>query len=314
MTGVRSSSATTDRTGRAQALQELVRPSFGPAGARDYRLAVGMGRGKVPWRLPASSRMWSSTSTAKLRTTAGSSRTKARSSSPVRSRRQGARIDVADDPRLRRFRPRRSRRRRLAWAGRPALGGPGQRLARAREPRPPPGARRAARRVARRSGGNIRPLRRERHGRDSDNRPDEGLRRGARALRPRPRGPRGARSSASSARTAPGKSTTMRLLLDLIKPTSGSATLLGLDSRGDSLEIRRRVGFLPGDLALYPKLTGVGDARLPRPSCAAASTGACATSWPSASTPSSTARCASSRRATARSSGSSRRSCTSRSC
>ncbi|MGA2010048.1 MAG: ABC transporter ATP-binding protein [Solirubrobacteraceae bacterium] len=53
-----------------------------------------------------------------------------------------------------------------------------------------------------------------------------------------------------------GKSTTMRLLLDLIRPTSGSAQLLGLDSVRDSLEIRRRVGFLPGDLALYPKLTG----------------------------------------------------------
>jgi ABC-2 type transport system ATP-binding protein len=53
-----------------------------------------------------------------------------------------------------------------------------------------------------------------------------------------------------------GKSTTMRLLLDLIKPTSGSATLLGLDSRADSLEIRRRVGFLPGELALYPTLSG----------------------------------------------------------
>ena len=53
-----------------------------------------------------------------------------------------------------------------------------------------------------------------------------------------------------------GKSTTMRLLLDLIKPTSGSARVLGLDTVGQSLEIRRRVGFLPGDLALYPKLTG----------------------------------------------------------
>jgi ABC-2 type transport system ATP-binding protein len=53
-----------------------------------------------------------------------------------------------------------------------------------------------------------------------------------------------------------GKSTTMRLLLDLIRPTSGSARVLGLDTVKDSLEIRRRVGFLPGDLALYPKLTG----------------------------------------------------------
>ncbi len=53
-----------------------------------------------------------------------------------------------------------------------------------------------------------------------------------------------------------GKSTTMRLLLDLIKPTSGSAQVLGLDSGTDSLTIRRRVGFLPGDLALYPKLSG----------------------------------------------------------
>ncbi len=53
-----------------------------------------------------------------------------------------------------------------------------------------------------------------------------------------------------------GKSTTMRLLLDLIRPTSGSARVLGLDTRTKSLEIRRRVGFLPGDLALHPKLTG----------------------------------------------------------
>jgi ABC-2 type transport system ATP-binding protein len=53
-----------------------------------------------------------------------------------------------------------------------------------------------------------------------------------------------------------GKSTTMRLLLDLIRPTSGSARILGLDTRKESVKIHRRVGFLPGDLALYPKLTG----------------------------------------------------------
>jgi ABC-2 type transport system ATP-binding protein len=53
-----------------------------------------------------------------------------------------------------------------------------------------------------------------------------------------------------------GKSTTMRLLLDLIRPSAGSASILGLDTCTDSREIRRRIGFLPGDLALYPKLTG----------------------------------------------------------
>jgi ABC-2 type transport system ATP-binding protein len=53
-----------------------------------------------------------------------------------------------------------------------------------------------------------------------------------------------------------GKSTTMRLLLDLIRPTAGSASMLGLDTHADSLEIRRRVGFLPGDFMLYPRLTG----------------------------------------------------------
>jgi ABC-2 type transport system ATP-binding protein len=53
-----------------------------------------------------------------------------------------------------------------------------------------------------------------------------------------------------------GKSTTLRLLLDLISPTAGSAQVLGLDTVNESLALRRRVGFLPGDLALYPKLTG----------------------------------------------------------
>ena len=48
----------------------------------------------------------------------------------------------------------------------------------------------------------------------------------------------------------------MRLLLDLIRPTAGSASMLGLDVHRDSLELRRRVGYLPGDLAMYPKLTG----------------------------------------------------------
>lgn len=53
-----------------------------------------------------------------------------------------------------------------------------------------------------------------------------------------------------------GKSTTIRTLLDLIRPTSGKATILGFDSHLDSIEVRKRVGYLPGDLALYEKLTG----------------------------------------------------------
>ncbi|MFW2512400.1 ABC transporter ATP-binding protein [Demequina sp. SO4-13] len=53
-----------------------------------------------------------------------------------------------------------------------------------------------------------------------------------------------------------GKSTTIRALLDLIRPTSGECRVLGLDSRRDAVEIHRRIGFLPSDLALWPGLTG----------------------------------------------------------
>ena len=53
-----------------------------------------------------------------------------------------------------------------------------------------------------------------------------------------------------------GKSTTMRTLLDQIRATSGTARILGMDIREDSVQIRRQLGYLPGDLALYPKLTG----------------------------------------------------------
>jgi ABC-2 type transport system ATP-binding protein len=53
-----------------------------------------------------------------------------------------------------------------------------------------------------------------------------------------------------------GKTTTIRILLDLIRPTSGAAQLFGRDSRSDGLAIRRRVGYLPGELQLYENLTG----------------------------------------------------------
>ena len=53
-----------------------------------------------------------------------------------------------------------------------------------------------------------------------------------------------------------GKTTTIRLLLDLIRPTRGSGAVFGLDIGKDSLAIRRRVGYLPGELAVYPSMTG----------------------------------------------------------
>lgn len=53
-----------------------------------------------------------------------------------------------------------------------------------------------------------------------------------------------------------GKTTTIRLLLDLIRPSSGSARIFGLDTRADSVEIHRRIGFLPGELSLWEGRTG----------------------------------------------------------
>jgi beta-exotoxin I transport system ATP-binding protein len=52
-----------------------------------------------------------------------------------------------------------------------------------------------------------------------------------------------------------GKTTTIRLLLDLIRPDDGRISIFGLDVRRDSVAIRRRIGYLPGDLALYDSLT-----------------------------------------------------------
>lgn len=53
-----------------------------------------------------------------------------------------------------------------------------------------------------------------------------------------------------------GKTTTIRILLDFIHPSRGRATILGLDTHQKSCEIRGRIGYLPGELALYDKLTG----------------------------------------------------------
>jgi ABC-2 type transport system ATP-binding protein len=53
-----------------------------------------------------------------------------------------------------------------------------------------------------------------------------------------------------------GKSTCIRLLLGFLHPTRGSARVLGLATATASVEIRRRVGYLPGGIALYDGLTG----------------------------------------------------------
>lgn len=53
-----------------------------------------------------------------------------------------------------------------------------------------------------------------------------------------------------------GKTTMIRTILDEIRPTSGRASILGLDTHKRSVEIRRYIGYVPGDLSLYPNLTG----------------------------------------------------------
>ena len=53
-----------------------------------------------------------------------------------------------------------------------------------------------------------------------------------------------------------GKTTTMRLLLDIIRPTSGEVRVLGRDPRTGGKELRREIGFLPGELRLEGRVTG----------------------------------------------------------
>ncbi len=53
-----------------------------------------------------------------------------------------------------------------------------------------------------------------------------------------------------------GKSTTINLMVDLIRPSSGKISIFGLDSVGDSLQIRRKIGYLTDDMALDKGLTG----------------------------------------------------------
>jgi ABC-2 type transport system ATP-binding protein len=53
-----------------------------------------------------------------------------------------------------------------------------------------------------------------------------------------------------------GKTTTIRLIMGLLRPSGGRAEVFGLDAWKDSVAVKERVGYLPGDAALYDKMTG----------------------------------------------------------
>jgi ABC-2 type transport system ATP-binding protein len=53
-----------------------------------------------------------------------------------------------------------------------------------------------------------------------------------------------------------GKTTTIRTLLDLIRPTGGRAFVFGIETTVDPVAIHRRTGYIPGEFALYDRLTG----------------------------------------------------------
>ncbi|MEF9883840.1 ABC transporter ATP-binding protein [Streptomyces sp. P9-A4] len=53
-----------------------------------------------------------------------------------------------------------------------------------------------------------------------------------------------------------GKSTTIRVLLGLLRPDSGTTTLLGKDPWQDAVELHRRIAYVPGDVTLWRNLSG----------------------------------------------------------
>ncbi len=53
-----------------------------------------------------------------------------------------------------------------------------------------------------------------------------------------------------------GKTTTIRTLLDLIRPTAGRAFVFDIETTVDPIAIHRRIGYVPGEFALYDRLTG----------------------------------------------------------
>jgi ABC-2 type transport system ATP-binding protein len=53
-----------------------------------------------------------------------------------------------------------------------------------------------------------------------------------------------------------GKTTTIRLLMGLMHPSSGRASVFGMDAWKESVGVKKKIGYLPGDAALYERMTG----------------------------------------------------------
>jgi ABC-2 type transport system ATP-binding protein len=53
-----------------------------------------------------------------------------------------------------------------------------------------------------------------------------------------------------------GKTTAIRILLDLVRPTAGRASVFGMSCQAQGLEVRARIGYLPGELGFYRDMTG----------------------------------------------------------